>query len=57
MNLKKYNFENLVEKLLGVKIDFKLSFDKKASNKLRALGRVSHYNSFFDSQSNYCPLV
>ena len=54
MNLKKYNFENLVEKLLSVKIDFKLSFDKKASNKLRALDRVSHYNSFFNSQSNHC---
>ena len=57
------------EKLLGVKIDSKLSFDKhiktickKASNKLRALARVTPYmsiekkkilmNSFFDSQFN-----
>ena len=40
---------------------------KKASNKLRALARVTPYmaiwkkkvlmNSFFDSQFNYCPLV
>ena len=62
------------EKLLGVKIDSKLSFDKhiktickKASNKLRALARVTPYmsiekkkilmNSFFDSQFNYCLLV
>ena len=62
------------EKLAGVKIDSKLSFDKhikkickKASNKLRALARVTSYmaierknilmNSFADSQFNYCPLV
>ena len=62
------------EKLLDVNIDSKLSFDKhiraickKASNKLRALARVTPYmaieekkvlmNSFFDSQFNYCPLV
>ena len=61
------------EKLLGVKIDSKHSFDKqikaicKNANKLRAVARVSPYiaiekkkvpmNSFFDSQFNYCPLV
>ena len=62
------------EKLPGVKIDSKLSFNKhiktickKASNKLRALARVTPYmtikkekvlmNSFFNSQFNYCPLV
>ena len=62
------------KKLGGVKIDSKLSFDKhiktickKASNKLRALARVTPYmaierknvlmNSFADSQFDYCPLV
>ena len=61
------------EKLLGVKVDSKFVFDKhikaickKASNKLRALGRDTSYiaiqkkkvlmNSFFDFQFNDCLL-
>ena len=62
------------EKLLGIQFDNKLSFDchlseicKKASRKLDALGRVTHYmnlskrkflmNAFFNSQFCYCPLM
>ena len=58
------------EKVLGVKIDYKLNFDKhvktscsKANNKLRATPYVSVekkkilMNSFFNAQFNYCPLV
>ena len=62
------------EKLLGVKFDSNLSFEghvtslcKKASQKLHALARISHYmdlnkrrklmKAFFTSQVNYCPLL
>ena len=62
------------ETLLGITIDNKLSFDKhitkicsKASQKLHALARVSHFmtfehrkiclNAFIMSQFGYCPLV
>ena len=62
------------EKLLGVTIDNAMSFEKhvstlckKASQKLHALIRVSHYmtkkqrriimNAFITSQFGYCPLV
>ena len=62
------------EKLLGVKFDSNLSFEnlvtslcKKASQKLRALARISHYmnlnkrrnlmKAFITSQFSYCPLM
>ena len=62
------------EKLLGINIDNKLSFDdhvvglcSKASQKLHALSRISHFmktkqrqiimKSFIHSQFGYCPLV
>ena len=62
------------EKLLGVKFDSKLSFEshitslcKKASQKLHALARISHYmdlnkrrslmKAFITSQFSYCPLI
>ena len=58
------------KKLAGVKIDSKLSFDKhiktickKASNKLRALARVTPYMTIkkkevlMNSQFNHCSLV
>ena len=62
------------EKLLGVKFDFNLSFEshvtsfcKKASQKLQALARISHYmdlnkgrtlmKAFIISQFSYCPLI
>ena len=62
------------KKLLGVTIDNKFSFDKhvetlckKASQKLHALSRVSHFmdvkqrqlimKAFINSQFGYCPLV
>ena len=62
------------EKLLGIQFDKKLSFDyhlseiwKKASRKLYALVRVTHYmnlskrnilmNAFFNSQFSYCQLI
>ena len=62
------------EKLLGINIDSKLNFErhigdlcKKASAKLNALARVSHFmtldkkrllmNAFFTSQFSYCPLI
>ena len=62
------------EKLLGVKVDSNLSFEnhvtslcKKASQKLYALARISHYmdlnkrrnlmKSFITSQFSYCPLI
>ena len=62
------------EKLLGVKFDSNLSFEnhvtslcKKASQKLHALARISHYmdlnkrrnlmKSFITSQFSYCPLI
>ena len=61
------------ENLLGVKIDYKLTFDNhvanlfKKANKLRALARATPYmtiekrkllmNSFFNAQLNYCPLI
>ena len=66
-------FENCV-KLLGIVIDNTLSFDKhisslckKASNQLKAIGRIQNYmgfkgeelllNSFVLSNFNYCLLV
>ena len=55
------------EKLLGITIDSKLSFDdhvtslcKKTSQKLHALTRVAQYMDIpkaFNSQFGYCPLV
>ena len=62
------------EKLLGINIDNFLTFNehvsklcKKASQKLRAIARISSYlnknklrlimNAFFSSQFGYCPLV
>ena len=62
------------KKLLGITIDNKLSFDEhvgllcnKASQKLHALSRISHYmdikqrqlimKSFINSQFGYCPIV
>ena len=62
------------EKLLGVKYDSNLSFEnhvtslcKKASQKLHALARISHYmdlnkrgnlmKAFITSQFSYCPLI
>ena len=71
-NIKIYNTK--CKKLLGINIDNKLSFDdhvtelcKKASQKLHALARISHFmdrkqrqiviNSFIYSQFGYCPLV
>ena len=61
------------EKLLGIKVDTKLKFEhlnggiSKASRKVNALTRVLPYmslskkkilmNSFFNSQSSYCPLI
>ena len=62
------------EKLLGVKFDYNLSFEnhvtslcKKASQKLHALARISHYmdlnkrrnlmKAFITSQFSYCPLI
>ena len=62
------------KKLLGINIDNKLSFDehvtglcRKASQKLHALSRISHFmktqqrqiimKSFINSQFGYCPLV
>ena len=62
------------KKLLGITIDNKLSFDEhvgllcnKASQKLHALARISHYmdikqrqiimKSFINSQFGYCPIV
>ena len=58
------------EKLLGVKFDSNLSFEghvtslcKKASQKLHALARISHYmdlnkrRNSVTSQFSYCPLT
>ena len=62
------------EKLLGISIDTTLFFEhhitslcKKASQKLHALARISHYidfekrrslmKAFVISQFNYCPLI
>ena len=64
--------ESDCEKMLVVKIDYKLNFDKyvktlcsKANNKLRALARATPYMSAAkkkilmnsNAQFNYCPLV
>ena len=68
------NKNSTEEKLLGVKFDSKLSFEshitslcKKASQKLHALARISHYmdlnkrrslmKAFITSQFSYCPLI
>ena len=65
---------NTEEKLLGVKFDSNISFEnhvtslcKKASQKLHALARISHYmdlnkrrnlmKAFITSQFSYCPLT
>ena len=55
------------EKLLGVKFDSNLFFCKKASQKLHALARISHYmdlnkhrnlmKAFITSQFSYCLLI
>ena len=62
------------EKMLGVKLDSNLSFEnhftslcKKASQKLHARARISHYmdlhkrrnlmRAFITSQFSYCPLI
>ena len=61
------------EKILGVTIDNKLSFDehiinicKTANKKLNALSRINHYmkqnqkeilSSFIISHFSYCPLI
>ena len=67
-------FNRNCEKLLGISIDNTLSFDdhvsdlcRKASQKLHALSRISHFmnmkqrkiimKSFVHSQFGYCPLV
>ena len=67
-------FNKKCKKLLGINIDNKLSFDehvtglcRKASQKLHALSRISHFTktqqrqiimkSFINSQFGYCPLV
>ena len=62
-------YNSKCEKLLGIKVDYKLSFDdhigniyKKADAKLNALARVAQYMNtekimnVFLSQFNYCPL-
>ena len=61
---------NDCEKMLGVKIYYKLNFDQhvktlrnKANNKLTALARVTPYmnaeekKSFFNAEFNYCSLI
>ena len=73
--IEDFNIENNAEeKLLGVKFDSNLSFEghvtsfcKKASQKLHALARISHYmdlnkrrslmKAFITSQFSYCPLI
>ena len=67
-------FNSEHKKLLGITIDSELKFDehvnslcKKASQKLNALSRVSHFmnedkrrvlmKAFIESQFGYCPLV
>ena len=77
LSLKVDNFtitNSKSERLLGVTIDNKLNFNEhvsklcmKASQKLHALARVSHFmsierrktimNAFINSQFGYCPLV
>ena len=70
-----FSIKNSTEgKLLGVTFDSKLSFEshvtslcKKASQKLHALARISHYmdsnkrrnlmTAFITSQFSYCPLI
>ena len=73
--IEDFTIENSTEeKLLGVKFDSNLSFEghvtslcKKASQKLHALARISHYmdlnkrrslmKAFITSQFSYCPLI
>ena len=73
--IEDFNIKNSAEeKLLGVKFDSNLSFEnlvtslcKKASQKLRALARISHYmdlnkcrnlmKSFITSQFSHSPLI
>ena len=74
INIGEFSIENSdCEKLLGVKIDNKLTFDchvsmcKNANGKINALARIAPFinmhkrrilmNSFFRSQFNYCPLI
>ena len=72
VKIEDFSFKNSTEeKLLGVKVDSNFSFKshvtslcKKASQKLRALTRISHYmdlnkcrnlmKSFITSQFSYC---
>ena len=73
--IEDFNIKNSTkEKLLGAKFDSNLSFEnhvtslcKKASQKLHALGRISHcmdltklrklMKAFITSQFSYCPLI
>ena len=73
--IEDFTIENSTkEKLLGVKFDSNLSYEghvtslcKKASQKLHALARISHYmdlnkrrslmKAFITSQFSYCPLI
>ena len=73
--IEDFSIKNSIEeKLLGVKFDSNLSFEnhvtslcKKASQKLHALARISHYmdlnkrrnlmKAFITSQFSYCPLI
>ena len=77
LSIKVNNYEiknSNEEKLLGITFDNKLRFEthvtnlcKKATQKLHALSRVSHYmderkrrtimKAFINSQLRYCPLV
>ena len=73
--IEDFSIKNSIEeKLLGLKFDSNLSFEshitslcKKASQKLHALARISHYmdlnkrrnlmKAFITSQFSYCPLI
>ena len=75
VKIEGFSIKNSTEqKLLGVKFDSNLSFEshitslcKKASEKLHALARISHYmdfnkrrnlmKPFITSQFSYCPLI
>ena len=75
VKVEEFNVVNSAsQKLLGITIDNKLSFEEhvgtlcnKASQKLHALSRISHYmdvkqrqlimKAFINSQFGYCPLV
>ena len=75
LRVSEYDIKNSeCEKLLGVKVDNKLTFEKhitgicrKATRRIYAIARMAPYmdlskrrmvmNAFFNSQSNYCPLI